>query len=119
MCCSKEKLEQKQKLEQEALKKGPKPLLVECSDIRILNTGQIRPSSAPTRAGGFSKKDYSPKKTKLLTLAESPKVSMMPQSPFVERYMYSPYTSRWEKVKRRPNTASSSSPYSTPYNNIS
>lgn len=110
---------QKQKPEQEALKKGPKPLLVECSDIRILNTGQIRPSSAPTRAGGFSKKDYSPKKTKLLTLAESPKVSMMPQSPFVERYMYSPYTSRWEKVKRRPNTASSSRSYSTPYNNIS
>ena len=97
------------KQEPEPLKKAVKPLLVECSDIRILNTGQIRPSSAPTRAGGFSKKDYSPKKTKLLSLAESPKASRMPQSPFVERYMYSPYHNRWEKVKRKGN-------YNTPYN---
>ncbi|QDZ18073.1 hypothetical protein HOP50_01g05770 [Chloropicon primus] len=117
LAAAKNKKKPKAKPEPEAMKRGAKPLLVECSDIRILNTGQIRPSSAPTRAGGFSKKDYSPKKTKLLTLAESPKTSMMPQSPFVERYMYSPYHSRWEKVKRRPNTASSSRSYSTPYNN--
>ena len=106
----KTKTNQKSKPESDLVKsKGVKPLLVECSDIRILNTGQIRPSSAPTRAGGFSKKDYSPKKTKIINLAEKPKVSMMPQSPFVEKYMYSPYHSRWEKVKRR-------SKYDTPYN---
>ena len=119
LAAAKNKKKPKAKPEPELLKKGPKPLLVECSDIRILNTGQIRPSSAPTRAGGFSQKDYSPKKTKLITLTESPKVSMMPQSPFIERYMYSPYHSRWEKVKRRPNTASSSRPYTTPYNSNS
>ena len=82
---------------------GKKPLLVECSDIKILNTGQLRPSSAPTNAGGFSKKYSSPRKINFLNLAESPKASTLAHSPFVERFVYSPYHNRWEKVKWRPN----------------